>query len=197
MTTSQPLEPALLVYREILEGDLRKLQATSNDDPDAGGGARDLRFDWNAFRPVMHRIFSKEATGRGGKTIRTATISYLDADQLSQTTTMAYWPPTEKRPWEDRVSRVHASPALRPDLLLTDLGRVFVTFTLFTDGTVRCDYAYEQDFRDENAWAPAVRDIVLGCLDATDAKNGHRTNNRVPTQGYYDFSTGKRYCHAE
>lgn len=197
MTSSRPLEPSLLVYREILEGDLRKLQATSNDDPDAGGGARDLRFDWKAFRPVMHRIFSKEASGRGGKTIRTAIISYVDSDGAARKTTMAYWPPTEKRPWEDRVSRIHASPALRPDLLLTNLGRVFVTFTLFMDGTVRCDYAYEHDFRDEDVWAPTVRDIVLGCLGATDVKNGHRTTNRVPTQGYYDFRTGKRYCHAE
>lgn len=195
MTMSGQLEPALLVYREVMEGDLRKLQGKSNDAL-TGGGARDLRFDWKAFRPVMHRIFSQEGIGRGGKSIRIAIITYTDAAGQSQTTTMSYWPPAKKRHWEDRVARVHASEALGSGVPELGFGRVFVTFTLFTDGTVRCDYAYEDDLR-QDKWAPTVCNVIIGCLETTDEKNGDRTNNRVPTQGYYDFTTGKRYCHAE
>jgi hypothetical protein len=196
MTMTEQFKPALLVYREVLEGDVRKLQGKSNDNPDAGGGARDLRFDFRAFRSVMHRIFSEESVGRGGVPIRTATITYTDDQGVSQTTSMAYWPPAEARWWEDRVSRVHASEALRPELLQTDSGRVFVTFTLFTNNVVRCDYAYEADLR-QGEWAPEVCDAILGCIDATDTKNGQKTRNRVPTSGFYDFVSGKRYCHAE
>jgi hypothetical protein len=195
MTTSEQLEPALLVFKEVMEGDLRKLEGKSNDAR-TGGGARDLRFPWKAFRAEMHRIFSREATGRGGKPIREATITYADADGQSRTTTMAYWPPAKKRHWEDRVACVHASEALGSGLPEFGSGRVFVTFTLFTNGTVRCDYAYEDDLR-QDQWAPTVCDVILGCLNTTDEKNGDRTSNRVPTQGYYDFTNGKRYCHAD
>lgn len=191
-----PLQPVLLVYRELLEGDRRKLQAASNDDPSAGGGARDLRFPWEAFRSVMHRIFSQEAVGRGGTLVRTATVSYVDANGQPRTTTMTYWPANDSRPTEDRVSRIHASPALRPDLLRDDFGRVFFTFILFSDGTVRCVFAYEKDLL-EGGWADPVRDTMLGCARTTDVKNGARTTNRVPAMGFYDFQTGIRYCHAE
>ena len=34
---------ALILYKKIVNGDLRKFSATSNDQPN-GGGARDLRF---------------------------------------------------------------------------------------------------------------------------------------------------------
>ena len=33
----------LIIYKKIVDGDLRKFSATSNDQP-SGGGARDLRF---------------------------------------------------------------------------------------------------------------------------------------------------------
>ena len=33
----------LVIYKKIVDGDLRKFSATSNDQP-SGGGARDLRF---------------------------------------------------------------------------------------------------------------------------------------------------------
>ena len=36
-------EVQLVIYKKIVDGDLRKFAATSNDQP-TGGGARDLRF---------------------------------------------------------------------------------------------------------------------------------------------------------
>lgn len=194
MTTTEP-RVALVVYKEIVDGDMRKLLAESNDAK-TGGGARDLRLPAKAFRPVMHQIFTKDGVGRGGKAIKIAEILYLDADDRPHKTQLEYWPPTPSRPSEDRIARIHASPALGGQLPRTDLGRVFVLFIKFSDGTVRCLYAYEDELRDPTIWARELSSTVLGCLASADLRNGNRPTNTVPAQGYYNFSTGQGYCHA-
>lgn len=183
--------PVLLVYKEIVDGDLRKLTAASNNSQ-TGGGARDLRLPWRTFRPVMHRIFSKVKPARGGKTIRVANVTYIDADDELCTTELEYWPPTETRKSEDRISRVHASPALGGRLPATDQGRVFVLFTMFSNDVVRCDYAYENDLKRKNVWAPEVSTQILSCMTSAASHKGKRT-----VQGYYDFITGTGFCHAD
>ena len=182
--------PVLFVYKELVEGDLRKLVAQANDSM-TGGGARDLRFPWETFRSIMYRIFNKDGIGQGGKQIRIAEVTYLDKDGVLRTTTLQYWPPTKARPKEDRISKVHASPALGGQLPSTGRGRVFVVFSKFDDGTVRCDYAYEDDLRAKK-WATEVSNQILNCMAAAAARNGSRT-----VQGYYDFITGKGFCHAD
>lgn len=177
------------MYKEIVPGDLRKLVAESNDST-TGGGARDLRLPWRAFRPVMHRVFTKNAVGRGGKPIRVATIDYLDDDGKIQQTELEYWPPTDSRPTEDRIARIHASPALGGRMPEAQKGRVFVIFTKFDDGTVRCDYAYESDLRKKGVWAAEVTKQILGCMGSAILKN--RT-----VEGYYDFTTGMGFCNAD
>lgn len=183
--------PVLFVYKEIVGGDLRKLVAESNDSR-SGGGARDLRLPSKSFRPVMHRIFTQDGVGRGGKSIRVAKISYIDETNKLATTELEYWPPTNSRPTEDRISRVHASPALGGQLPATNRGRVFVIFTLFSNDMARCDYAYENDLRLPNIWASEVSEQILGCAMSAAAHRGNRT-----VQGYYDFIKGKGYCHAD
>lgn len=183
--------PVLFVYKEIVEGDLRKLVAESNDSK-TGGGARDLRFPWRSFRSTMHRIFTQDGIGRGGKPIRIAEVTYLDNDDVARKTILQYWPPTEARPTEDRISRVHASPALGGHLPDTGRGRVFVVFSKFDDGTVRCDYAYENDLRAKGVWANEVSSQILNCMASAAARKGNRT-----VQGYYDFASGIGYCHAD
>lgn len=189
------LTPARIVYKEILAGDLRKLRGESNDTP-SGGGARDLRFPWRAFRPVMHLIFTRQET-RGGRTYRSADVNYVDGAGTRRSATLEYWPATPSRPAEDRVARVHSSPALggsrMPD---TGRGRVFVVFSQFTSGEVRCDYAYEDDLR-AGLWAGAVSSAILGCISSTAQRNSTRTENFMPTQGYWDFTEGTGLCYAE
>lgn len=193
--TPTRLTPARIVYKEVLSGDLRKLRGESNDSP-SGGGARDLRFPWRAFRPVMHLIFSQTGTS-GDKTYRSAVVNYVDDAGVLRKTTLEYWPATLSRPSEDRVAKVHSSAALggsrMPD---TDRGRVFVVLSQFTSGEVRCDYAYEDDLR-AGRWAGAVSSAILGCIASTTQKNSTRTKNFVPTQGYWDFTDGTGICYAE
>ncbi|WP_420174888.1 hypothetical protein [Luteococcus sp. OSA5] len=183
------VRPVLFVYKEIVAGDLRKLVAESNDSK-TGGGARDLRLPWRTFRPIMHRIFTKEAVGRGGKPIRTAVVTYLDEDGKTQQTELSYWPPTASRKSEDRIAQIHASPALGGQLPATDRGRVFVVFTQFDDGTVRCDYAYEDDLKKKGIWAPEASGQILHCMASA-------TQSKRTVQGYYDFIEGTSFCHAD
>ncbi|TCW19314.1 hypothetical protein [Dietzia cinnamea] len=181
--------PVLFFYKEIVAGDLRKLVAESNDAK-TGGGARDLRIPWKPFQQIMHRIFTKDSIGSGGKPIRTANVTYLDKHGKPQHTELSYWPPTTSRPTESRIAKVHASPALGGQLPSMDKGRIFVVLTKFDDGTVRCDYAYEQDLKTKGVWATEASSQILNCM----ASAAH-TNRTV--QGYYDFTEGVGFCHAD
>lgn len=196
MTTTQA-RPTLVVYKEIVGGDMRKLLAESNDDPTTGGGARDLRFPTRAFDPVLRLMFDQDQISPRGRAIRVGDFLYLDRDDELQATQLEYWPPTDTRKSESRIARIHASPALGGQLPATDKGKVFVLLTRFTDGTVRCDYAYENELRAPNIWAKEISSRILGCLASACLKNATRTTGLVPAQGYYDFSNGTGYCHAD
>jgi hypothetical protein len=193
--TSSTLRPTLAVYKEVVAGDLRKLTATSNDSK-SGGGARDLRVPSRTFRTVMHKIFTENGTGRGGTAIRTADVIYLDSSKKWHKTRMEYWPPTSSRPNEDRIARIHQSPALGGRLPETNRGRVLVLFVLFDDHSVRVEYAYENQLR-SNAWGFEITNAILGCMASTEDKNAGRRASLVPVQGYYDFESGAGYCHAD
>jgi hypothetical protein len=194
LTTTQA-RPTLVVYKEIVGGDMRKLLAESNDSA-TGGGARDLRFPARAFDPVLRLMFDQDSFGPRGQAIRTGDILYLDPDEKPQKTQLEYWPPTMSRKSESRISKIHASPALGGQLPATGKGKVFVLLIRFSDGTVRCVYAYETELRNPKIWAHELSSAVLGCLASACAKNATRTAGLVPAMGYYNFSDGTGYCHA-
>lgn len=193
MSSSAGSRAALVVYKEIVVGDLRKLIATSNDSA-TGGGARDLRLPARAFRPVMRRIFTKDGIGRGGQAIRYADVIFSRATGGSGTSRIEYWPPTRSRPAEDRVSKVHASPAIGGRLPDDNKGRVFILFIRFTDGVVQCEYAYEDELR-AGRWAVEVSQPILDCLRDTAIKNSTR-KRPLTVAGYIDLTAGTNYCHA-
>ncbi|WP_340538253.1 hypothetical protein [Nocardioides sp. GXZ039] len=196
MSTAPKPHPELLVYKEIGPGDMRKLLAESND-ADTGGGARDLRLPWKTFRSVMHRIFTDEAVARGGKKIRTAQVTYKDANGKTSRTTLEYWPATTSRPAEDRVSKVHSNPALAGGRLPDqDKGRVFLLFIRWSNGEIRTYYAYEDELRTPGKWAAEVRSALLTCIADTDNRNSERAGSLLSVQGYYDFLDGTVHCHA-
>lgn len=182
--------PALIVYKEILPGDLRKLQALSNNDANAGGGARDLRVPKSAFGDVMRRIFSEGVTIKG-KNVRVADVTYLDDSGQPQNTQLFYWPSTKARPSEERIAQINASPAIGGRPPRSDKGRVFLLLIKFADSTVRCEYAYEEQLK-QNVWAPEVTQQILGCMAASDATSGRKS-----AMGFYDFFQATGYCHAK
>ena len=139
----------------------------------------------------MNRIFTTEAIGRGGRPIRTADVTFMDATGKLQRTTLEYWPPTTSRPHEDRIARVDSSPALGGNMPASDRGRVFVVFTKFDDGAVRCDFAYEDDLKG-GKWAKEASTQILNCMASAATRNDSRT-----VQGYYDFNAGTGFCHAD
>ena len=194
MTPASP-RPLLILYREIVDGDRRKIEAKSNDSP-TGGGARDLRFPMKTFDSVMRRIFSEDGTGRGGRSIRTAEVIYRDPSGETHATDLEYWPATPSRGAEGRIARVDKCPAIGGQLPDTSKGRAFLFLIQFSDGTVRCMYSYESDLRG-NMWSAEVSSTILSCLEAIDTKNVPRSRNLLPVQGYYDFSKGVGYCHAD
>lgn len=175
---------------------MRKLLAESNDS-ETGGGARDLRFPARAFDSKLRLMFPTDAVGRNGREIRIGNFLYPNADGGFPTTQLDYWPPTHSRPAECRIARIHASPALGGQLPRTDKGRVFVLLTQFSNGAVRCDYAYEDDLRAPGVWAHEVSSAILGCVASACVRNATRTTNLVPAVGYYDFTSGTGYCHAD
>lgn len=183
--------PVLLVYKEIVSGDIRKLQAESNDSK-TGGGARDLRLPAKTFRPIMQQIFTKDEIGRGGRDVKIADVVYLDINDAPRTTQIEYWPATHARPSEDRIAKVHASPALGGKMPLTNKGRVFVLFIKFDDGTVRCTYGYEDDLKKKGIWAQEVSTAILSCVASSELGGGTRT-----VQGYYNFTDATGFCHAD
>ena len=187
-------KPVLAVYKEIVAGDLRKLLAESNDAV-SGGGARDLRFPAKEFGAVMRRIFTTPATGRGGRSILTADVLYRDAQGSAKYTTLEYWPKYASRS-EERISKIHKSPALGGQMPRGDRGRIFVVLLQFDDGSVRCTYAYEHDLVDRKKWATELARQILDCMQAADQKNFRRTKSLVTPMGYYEFAHGTGYCHA-
>ena len=70
----------LIIYKKIVDGDLRKFSATSNDQP-SGGGARDLRFspagEFMAAFEKMFRFLYKGIIIKHNKTEPTYTKTSL------------------------------------------------------------------------------------------------------------------------
>lgn len=145
----------------------------------------------------MHRIFTDPVALPNGKTFRTAQITYQDANNETAQTTLEYWPATDSRPAEDRVSKVHSSPALAGGRLPKEgKGRVFLLFIRWVGGRIGTYYAYEDDLRTDGKWAAGVRSALLSCIRDTDIANATRPQSPISVQGYYDFLDGTVHCHA-
>jgi hypothetical protein len=185
--------PVLVMYKELTQADLRKLVATSNDAP-SGGGARDLRLPHSAFKNVMAQLLPGVRQERRGKNIdpdaivQFGSVHYFDNDVEMQTE-LVYWPPTDARPAEGRIAKVHSSPALGGRLPDDDKGRVFVMFIKWQNAMVQVVYAYEDDLR-KDEWAPEVSGPILKCLRDSDLRG-------KSVQGYIDLMEDRGYCHGE
>jgi hypothetical protein len=98
-------------------------------------------------------------------------------------------PPTDVRPLEGRIARVHEYACF--DTSLVPKGgmgnRVLLLLIQLHDGSVWPFYAEERTLRARGMWDPTVAKELLTCIDAK------RPSSRAVI-GYKDFTNGYKYC---
>lgn len=181
-----------ILYKEISNGDLRKLRAESNDS-DSGGGARDLRLPEGEFRDVIRRLLPQEIKRQRKVDGHQTEITILtgpvihpvskDGETKELKIPLEWWPPTTARPAEGRIARVHEALPMPKE----GLGRVFFLLIQDTAGAVYSHYAYEDHLR-AGLWRTEVSQPLLRCCDALDRK-------KPTVQGYIDYTTNVQFCH--
>ncbi len=187
---------ARILYKEIVQGDLRKIEAQSND-ADTGGGARDFRFgSYKKLLPVIEKMFPNRKTEnrkRNGKQVEISVFQgrfFWINDQHETVNKESFFePPTDVRPSEGRIVRVSEYGCFDTRLIpIAGIGnRVLLLLIQLYDNSVWPYFAEEKTLRQPNVWDPAVAKELLTCIDAT------RPANRVVI-GYKDFIDGSRYC---
>lgn len=188
---------ARILFKEIVAGDVRKIHAESND-ADSGGGARDFRFgSYRNLDEVVKKMFPNEVLEnrrRGGLSIPTIIYSgyfyWRDQNGTIHNNESFFEPPTDARPSEGRIARVHEQPCLSTALMPREssrTNRVFLLLIQLLDNTVWPFYAEERTLRTVGLWDPMVAEKMLQCIDAQ-----RRADQAVI--GFFDFVDGTRYC---
>lgn len=170
----------LVFWQEILPGDLLKMRAESSP-AGTGGGARDLRFPDKRFRPVLEQMFPRL---RPGTQVRLGDLVWDDGLGKARSQEIEYWPPTDARPNEGRLAKIHSLDALRDP---PNPGGEKLILVLVLDSTqeLRAYYATPAKL---HGWHEDVSGPILDCLSA------RRSVNRK-AQGWIDLTTDKKYCH--
>lgn len=187
---------ARILYKEIVAGDLRKIHAESNDS-DTGGGARDFRFgSYPNIAGIVMQMFPNQITEnrrRNGLIVPTTIFSgvfyWEDPAGNQRNATSFFEPPTDARPSEGRITKVHEQPCLSTSCMPvpTVTNRVFLLLIQLLDGTVWPYYAEERTLRSAGLWDPQVAQRMLQCIDAP-----RRVDQAVI--GFFDFMNGGSYC---
>ena len=198
--TSNGKQVALILYKEIVDGDLRKIMAKSNDS-DTGGGARDFRFgSYKKLLPVIKQMFP--TTVKLDRK-RDDVVSQIDvfkgtfhwqktAGGKVYTKESYFEPPTDVRPSEGRIARVHEYGCFDTSLIPKggDGNRVILLLIQNYDGEVWPHFAEEKSLRTPGDWDPVVAKELLKCIDAARPE-------RRAVIGFCDFAASTRYCNGK
>ena len=185
-----------VVFKQIMDGDRRKVLAESND-ADSGGGARDFRFNHSGLGPTFAAMFPKRemfTRRRDGKStqlevyvgrlvwLRDPNTQESGVDEMK----IVYEPPNDSRDSEGRIAKVHTYPPLRryPQM---EKGRVFLLLAEDEAGAVWPFYATGDSLK-TNAWNRTLADAILTCIA--------HTPDRRAVQGTIDLRSGHTYCNA-
>jgi hypothetical protein len=181
--------PQCALFKIVLEGDVRKINAESNNDPKTGGGARDIRFSHRLFEPVVVKMFPTVGAARRTKRedleIRLGTLRYYDDAGQSHTQEIEYWPPTDARDAEGRIARVPDIPPLAARHFPDDEGAVFYLLIQGSDGTITAHFASEKSLRTPGVWNPWIAESILTSLAEAPGN--------VSARGWVDWTTGDSY----
>lgn len=187
---------ARILYKEIVYGDRKKIHALSNT-ADTGGGARDFRFGSYAnIAMAVQKMFPnqvQENRRRNGiivpTTIYSGNFYWKDQNGTVRSLVSYFEPPTDARPSEGRITRVHEQPCLSTSLMPTPTigNRVFLLLIQLLNSTVWPFYAEEQTLRTAGLWDPQVAQRMLRCIDAP-----RRADQAII--GFFDFVSAESYC---
>jgi hypothetical protein len=191
---------ARILYKEIVEGDLRKILAKSNDS-DTGGGARDFRYgSYRQLLPVIQQMFPDVV-----KEMRKRDNVVTEIDVFKG---VFYWqntpngaihskesffePPTDVRPSEGRIARVHEYPCFDTSRIPRggEGNRVLLLLIQRLDGKVWPHFAEEKTLRIPGLWDTVVANELIQCLDAK------RAESRAVI-GFRDFTAKLSYCNGK
>ena len=199
-SNSKGKQVARILYKEIVEGYLRKILAKSNDS-DTGGGARDFRFgSYKQLLPVIKQMFPtvvKEDRKRNGFVNQIDVFKGIfhwknAADGTVHTKDSFFEPPTDVRPSEGRIARVHEYGCFDTSLIPKggEGNRIILLLIQNYDGDVWPHFAEEQSLRTHGLWDPVVAKELLNCIDA------ERGESRAVI-GFCDFDTSTSYCNGK
>ena len=190
-----PRDVARIIYKEIADGDVRKINADSNDAK-TGGGARDFRFGaYDKVAPFMEKLFpevqnvNRKRNGQQvGVEIRRGRF-YWYSGQKEESKEVEFEPPTTARSTEGRITRVHEQPCFDQQKIppFSAGNKVLLLLVQCHDGTVWPYFIEESSLNAPGAWDSRVAKTILACI------NAKRALNRVVI-GYRDFVTGGSYC---
>src|SRR3989338_5876541 len=104
MPHPSPGRPLLLIFREVLPGDIKKQLAQSNIAR-SGGGARDLRFrNVKEWAPFFGRLFTTPGAKKG---VAKGWVCWIDGAGRARSVDIECWRPTKARPNELRLGKIH------------------------------------------------------------------------------------------
>lgn len=187
----RPRGVARIFFQEIREGDRRKLEARSNDAP-SGGGARDLRVPHAAFGPIFRRFFPADKVvqrRRGGLatnvTLYSGRLFWVDQG-TERSVDVTYEPPTDARPSEGRVARIHDIPVLADRVPPATAEQVFLLLVQEDNGKIYPHYVTAGQLADPG-WNRDVSRAIRSCIV--------QTPDGATVRGYVDYVAQERYCH--
>lgn len=197
-SSATPSAVARILYKEVVPGDLRKIEAESNDS-NTGGGARDFRFgEFKKLEAIIRQMFPRiihQQRRRGGRTTDVEVFGgkfFWNFNGKDESKDVIFEPPTDVRPNEGRVTRVHEQVCFALDRIpgAKNGSKVLLLLVQRADGSVWPYFIESASLSEPGRWDPRVSSELLKCI------NAFRPTNRVVI-GFCDFETGNRYCNGK
>lgn len=176
-----------IIFREVMDGDLKKFTATAAPSG-TGGGARDLRFrPFDKFDGVFARALpgrEKVERRREGEReiveIYTAKANIVRSNNQSFKKDVSFEPPTTARPNEGRLARVHDLNLEVPK----GEGRLLILIIQDAKGELIITFFSERDL-ESGSWHATVNDFFKDVFSQPARASA--------TQGYIDFEQKSRW----
>lgn len=157
-----------VLCHEILPGDIRKIQAQSNDS-NTGGGARDLRFSKEKFGSALDRLFSTETVAVRDIQCRIGEFAYIDesGQEKSVDRVLYAFQPTSARPTEVRIAQISKLPFMRGiSKYSSEDGSLFIAFVRMDKGVPHAHLLTEKQIanpKSNRQIARAMREAKHAC----------------------------------